>query len=69
MTTNDSTKSASLARNLLVIVLIVSILLTALAIYDMVNGEDGLSVWVAIICWPIVAIANGFKLYKLRQNR
>ena len=68
MTTTDSAKNYALTRNLLIIVEIVSILLTAFAIYDIANGEHSFSVWLAIVCWPIVAIANGIKLYKLRRN-
>lgn len=68
VTNTGSSKNDALTRNLLVIVEIVSILLTALAIYDIARGEDNFSSWVAIICWPIVAIFNGIRLYKLLQK-
>ncbi|PXW32414.1 UNVERIFIED_CONTAM: hypothetical protein DES50_103197 [Williamsia faeni] len=68
VTNTGSSKNDALTRNLLVVVEIAAILLTAVAIYDIANGEHSLSVWVAIVCWPIVAIFNGVKLFKLLQN-
>lgn len=55
--------------NLMRVALVVSILLTALAVYDITKGDYGVSVWVGVICWPVVAIVNCIELYRLRRTR
>jgi hypothetical protein len=66
-TTNSSTND-SLRRNLIWLAAIIAVLLTAMAIYDIANGERNVSVWLSIVCWPIVAILNGVQLYRLNRR-
>jgi len=49
------------------ITLVIGIALTVLAIYDITHGERSTSEWIAIVCWPIVAIGSAVQLTRLRK--
>lgn len=67
VTFSGSTPTGSSARSGLAWFCIVAgIALTALAIYDLANGERNPSLWVAVICWPLVAIAGVLQLIRIR---
>lgn len=68
MSTTNSSTNDSLRRNLIWLAAIIAVLLTAMAIYDIANGERNVSVWLSIVCWPIVAILNGVQLYRLNRR-
>ncbi|PYE15429.1 hypothetical protein DFR67_11090 [Williamsia limnetica] len=68
MSTTNSSTNDSLRRNLIWLATIIAVLLTAMAIYDIANGERNVSVWLSIVCWPIVAILNGVQLYRLNRR-
>lgn len=65
-TRNPRLRNSSL-RTLQWVSLVIGVLLTALALYDLSNGERSISVWVALVCWPIVAIASIVQLVRLRR--
>ncbi|PCK25674.1 hypothetical protein CHR55_19315 [Rhodococcus qingshengii] len=60
--------TASRIRTLNWIAFGIGILLTALAIYELVQGERSTSVWIAVVCWPIVATLSAVQLFKSRPN-
>ena len=68
MSNTNSATSTSLRKNLIWIATVIAVLLTALAIYDIANGERNISVWLSIVCWPIVAILNAVQLYRLSRQ-
>lgn len=37
--------------------LVISLFLTVATIVDLAQGATGSSLWIAVVCWPIVAIA------------
>lgn len=49
-------------KTVLWVVMVISIFLTAITIYDLVQGESTFALWVGVICWPIVAICTGYLL-------
>ncbi|MBY6368595.1 hypothetical protein HQ604_18510 [Rhodococcus corynebacterioides] len=50
-------------RKLNVFTFVVGAALTILAIYDLSIGERAASVWIAIVCWPIVAATSAHQLW------
>ena len=42
---------------------VVAAALSFTAIYDLAQGERATSVWIAVICWPIVAVATCWRLF------
>lgn len=47
-------------RNYLVIqwlLLVISVGLTIATVVDLVGGATGSSLWIAVFCWPIVAVS------------
>ena len=50
-------------RKLNVFTFVVGAALTILAIYDLSIGERAASVWIAIVCWPIVAVGSAYQLW------
>lgn len=63
MTTTSTATRMRLNR----ITLVIGIALTVLAIYDITHGERSTSEWIAIVCWPIVAIGSAVQLTRLRK--
>jgi hypothetical protein len=59
----------SSARSLLAWFCVVGgVLLTILAIYDLANGERNPSLWLAVVCWPLLAIAGGLQIVFIRRQ-
>lgn len=54
--------SDSSRRTLHWIVLVIAIFLTVISIVDIVRGESGFALWIGVICWPIVVIAEAYQL-------
>jgi hypothetical protein len=50
------------------VALLIALALTAVAIYDIANGERNFSVWLSIICWPIVVIGSAVQLARIRRD-
>jgi hypothetical protein len=44
------------------------VLLTVLAIYDLANGERNPSLWLAVVCWPLVAVAGALQIVFIRRE-
>jgi hypothetical protein len=44
------------------------LLLTALAVYDLADGERNPSLWLAIVCWPIVTISGALQVVRIRRD-
>jgi hypothetical protein len=49
-------------RRLLWAVLVIAISLTVVNLVDLVRGDTSVSIWIGLVCWPIVAIANVYQL-------
>lgn len=49
-------------RRLLWAVLVIAVTLTFVNVVDLVRGDSSLSVWIGLVCWPIVALANIYQL-------
>ncbi|OZG29129.1 hypothetical protein BH683_010695 [Williamsia sp. 1138] len=70
VTFTGSTPPGSSARaGLAWFCVVAGIALTALAVYDLANGERNPSLWVAVICWPLVAISGGLQLIRIRGQK
>lgn len=44
------------------IVLVIALFLTVINLYDLIKGESSLSIWIGMVCWPIVA---GCSIYQI----
>jgi hypothetical protein len=44
------------------------VLLTVLAIYDLASGERNPSLWLAVVCWPLVAVAGALQIVFIRRE-
>ena len=44
------------------IVLVLAVVLTVIALVNIVNGESGLIPWIGLVCWPIVVAASAYNL-------
>ncbi len=55
--------SAETRRRLDVFLFVVAAALSFMAIYDLAQGERATSVWIAVVCWPIVAVATCWRLF------
>ncbi|SNS99740.1 hypothetical protein [Rhodococcoides kyotonense] len=47
--------------------LVVGVALSIVAIYDISQGQHSTSVWIAIVCWPLVSVLSVVQLIRLRQ--
>lgn len=50
------------------IVLVISTFLAITTIVDLATGHQGLSLWIAAICWPIVAIVSAYQIIQVRRQ-
>ncbi len=58
-------RSSIRANNVLPwVVIVISIVLTAVSAYDFISGQVSVSSWTRIICWPIAAIVSALQLLK-----
>ena len=65
MTTSDTSRATRI--RLQWISFVVGIALTVVAVYDIVGGQHNISVWIAIICWPLVAVLSAVQLVRLSR--
>ena len=54
-------------RNLNWVVLVISVALIAMNVIDLVGGDASWSVWLGIVCWPIVAACTAYELATHRR--
>jgi hypothetical protein len=54
-------------RNLNWALLGVSVALTVLNLVDLLGGDASWSVWLGVVCWPIVAICTAYELATHRR--
>lgn len=50
------------------IALILALFVTAVSIYDLVNGANNLTTWFSIILWPVVAVLSVLQLVRLNRR-
>ena len=65
---NKSPLGSSARSTLAWFCVLAGVLLTALAFYDLIDGERNVSLWVGIVCWPIVAISGALQLVRIRRE-
>ncbi len=44
------------------LVLVLAVVLTIVALVNLINGETGFVPWIGVICWPIVVAASAYNL-------
>jgi hypothetical protein len=49
------------------LVLVISVALTAMNLVDLLGGDASWSVWLGIVCWPIVAVCTAYELVTHRR--
>ncbi len=44
------------------LVLVLAVVLTVVALVNLITGESGLVPWIGLVCWPIVVAASAYNL-------
>lgn len=51
------------------VALVAALFVTAVAVYDLLNGQNNMTTWFSLILWPVIAILNVVQLVRLNRRK
>lgn len=61
-------KSARTTITIQSIVALIATILTIATIIDIAAGHSSTSLWIAVVCWPIVIVLSVFQIVRARRQ-
>ena len=51
-----------------IVFIVIAVILTVASIIDLVSGQTGTSIWIGVVCWPIVAVLSAVQIVQVRKQ-
>ncbi|XPP26387.1 MAG: hypothetical protein ACNYNX_12365 [Leucobacter sp.] len=61
-------KNSKLVITLQTVAIVIAVFLTVMVVLDLVNGQHSPSVWIGLVCWPVVAILGVVQIVQVRKR-